>query len=218
MAYTAAEPLLEAKVLLNDPSGTIYPDEKLIPLMQKAYRELQTQLILNGVPVVKEFTMGTAIPVPIGTISLGDGSGLPNDLVYPIELTERAAGSTVSASLMYEKAWDQNAAPGTSLSNWNWREETIYFLGATQDREVFIKYMKGLTRISDATSPIEVMNATTYLAARTAAIAAFVLGANPSRADGLNNDAGSSLEALLRYMVKRQQGLPIRRAVNRYRR
>ncbi len=219
MAVTAAEALAECKVLLNDPSGNIYPDDRLLPLMQKAYRELQTKLLLNGLAVAKEYTLGTPIPVPIGTTQLGDGTGLPTDIVYPIEMWERAQGQTGSLFVeMTERAWEPEAKPGGSLIYWAWREEEIKFLGATTAREVRLKYMQGLTKITAATSVIEVNNATSWLAARTAAIAAFVLGSNPTRAEGLNGDAGQALEDLLRYLVKRQQGLPVRRRVNAYRR
>jgi hypothetical protein len=218
MAVTAADALTESKILLNDPSGNIYPDDRLIPIMQKAYRELQTKLMLHGLSVLKEHTVLAAIPVPIGTTALGDGSGLPPDIVYPIEISERPQGSTQLFVTMLEQAWEPEAKPGTSLVYWNWREEEIKFLGATSDREVRIKYMKGLGRITSASSPITVNNATTWLASRTAAIAAFVLGSNPTRADGLNGDAAQAMEDLLRYLVRRTQGLPVRRAVNRYRR
>ena len=218
MAVTAADALTECKFLLNDPSGNIYPDDRLIPLMQKAYRELQTKMLLNGISVVKEFTVLAPIPVEIGNTALGDGSGLPTDLVYPIALSERPLGSTQLFADMKEEAWEIDAKPGISLVYWSWREEEIKFLGATTDREIRIKYMKGLSRITSAASPISVNNATTWLAARTAAIAAFVLGSNPSRAEGLNGDAAQALEDLLRYLVKRTQGLPVRRGVNRYRR
>ena len=218
MAVTAADALTECKFLLNDPSGNIYPDDRLLPLMQKAYRELQTKLLLNGLSVVKEYTTGTPIPVPAGTILLGDGTGLPTDLVYPIELWERPAGSTQLFEEMTERAWEPEIRPGSTLIYWDWREEEIKFVGATTNREVRIKFMKGLARITSAASPITVNNATTWLAARTAAIAAFVLGSNPTRAEGLNGDAGQALKDLLRYLVKRQQGLPVRRRVNAYRR
>jgi len=218
MAVTASEALTECKVLLNDPSGNIYQDEKLLPLMQKAYRELQTKLLLNGISVVKEYTLGTPIPVPIGTTQLGDGTGLPTDIVYPIELWERPQGSTALFEEMTERAWEPEIKPGATLLYWAWREEEIKFVGATVAREIRLKYMQGLTRITGAASLIEVNNATTWLAARTAAIAAFVLGSNPTRAEGLNGDAGQALEDLLRYLVKRQQGLPVRRRVNAYRR
>lgn len=216
MAIIAATPLAEAKVLLNDPSGNIYADDKMLPLLQKAYAELQTKMMLNGLPVLKEAALATA--VNIGTVALGDGSGLPSDFIYPIELAERRKNSTDLYEKMDELEWEPTTQQSDRLLYWNWREEEIKFLGATTDREVRIRYMKGLTRITATTTPISVNNSTTFLAARCAAVAALVLGSNPSRAEALNGDAGGALVDLLALLVKRQQGIGIRRRPNRYRR
>lgn len=218
MAVTAQTPLTEAKVLLNDPSGNIYSDASMLPLLQKAYAELQTKMMLNGLPVMKEAS--TAVTVNAGTLSLSDGAGLPSDFIYPIELGERPAGSvaTVRYEDMDEMDWEPDTPATDRLLYWNWREEEIKFIGATTNREVRIRYMKGLTRITATTTPLAVNNCTTFLAARSAAIAALVLGSNPSRAEALNADAGMALTDLLGILVKRGQGLGIRRRVNRYRR
>jgi hypothetical protein len=216
MAITAATVLTEAKGLLNDPSGYIYSDDKLIPLLQKAYGELQTKMMLNGLPVLKETSTTTAVNA--GTVALGDGSGLPTDFVYPIELGERLAGSTLLFEDMEETEWEPDELATDRLRYWNWREEEIKFLGATVNREVRIRYMKGLTRITATTTPVTINNSTTFLGARCATIAAFVIGNNPTRAQALSADAGSALSDLLSILVKRQQGLPVRRRVNRYRR
>jgi len=216
MAFTAAEPLTEAKLLLNDPSGNIFPDEKLIPLMQKSYRELQTKMMLNGLPVLKEASI--AIPVSQGTTFLGDGSGLPTDFIYPIELHERPSGSGDLFTPMDERAWEPDTKPAEALQVWVYREEQVKFLGATTNREVRIRYMKGLTRIVDGTSPIGIIQSVGFLASRTAAIAALLLGANPSRAQALDVDAQVNLADVLGILVKQQQGMGIRRRVNIYRR
>lgn len=216
MPTLASESLIEAQALLHDSSGVLYTNAKLIPLMQKAYRELQLKMQLNGLPVMKE--KSTVITVSAGTTRLGDGAGLPADFVLPIDLEERAPGSTELWSPMTELAWEPNLSPGPSLVYWNFREEEVKFLGATADREVRMTYQKGLTRITSDQTPIAILNSTTYLASRTAAIAAYVLGENPTRSEALNGDAGQAMHELIALLVKRQQGLPVRRRVNRYRR
>jgi hypothetical protein len=119
---------------------------------------------------------------------------------------------------MTETDWEPTAIPTNRLNYWNWREEEIKFLGATVNREVRIRYMKGLTRITATTTPVTILNSTTFLGARCATIAAFVIGNNPARATALSDDAGSALSDLLAILVKRGQGLPVRRRVNRFRR
>jgi len=216
MAYTAQDPVTEAKALLNDPNGHIYPDDRVLPLLQKAYRELQQKFMLNGVVVLKE--VSADIPVTAGTVLLGDGSGLPSDFVSPIELEERSLNSSELFQSMKQLDWEPNAHQGPSLHVWNFREEEIKFLGATSDREIRLKYYKGLTRITSLSTPIPVIGAVTFLAARTAAIAAYVIGENGPRSEALNGDAGMALHELLAMHVKQRQSLPIRRRVNRYRR
>ena len=49
--------------------------------------------------------VAAAVPVAAGIVALGDGSGLPTDLVYPTELAERAAGSNAFYSPMTETFW-----------------------------------------------------------------------------------------------------------------
>lgn len=216
MAYTAQEPLTEAKYLLNDPSGAIYPDNSLLPLMQKAYRELQQEMQINGLPVLKE--LSAVVTVNAGITFLGDGSGLPDDFVSPIDLAERTPSSAELWQDMFEQDWEPDVIAGPRLTFWNFREEQIKFVGATANREVRIKYMKGLPRITATTTPIQVIGAESYLAARTASIAALVLGSNPTRAAALNADAGEARTTLIAILVRRGQSLPIRRRVNRFRR
>lgn len=216
MAITAQEPMTECKALLNDPDGNIYPDARVIPFMQKAYRELQTKMMLNGLPVMKETS--TDIPVAAGTLFLGDGAGLPTDFVYPIELHERPLNAVTYFETMKELPWEGDYVSSERLLYWNWREEEIKFAGATTNREVRVRYMKGLTRITGVASVLAINNAVSFLAVRTASLAARFLGSNPSRADSLDGDAGMALSDLLGILVKREQGLGIRRRVNRYRR
>jgi hypothetical protein len=216
MAYTAQDPLTEAKILLNDPSGHVYADDKLLPLMQKAYRELQLKMQLNGLAVMKE--KSSVITVTAGTVFLGDAAGLPSDFVLPIDLQERASGSSEDWTPMEETDWEPDIDQTATLRFWNFREEQVKFVGATANREVLMKYQKGLTRITAVTTPIQVIGAETFLASRTAAIAAIVLGENPSRAEAINGDAGGALHDLISLLVKQNQGFPIRRRVNRYRR
>lgn len=216
MPITASQVLSTAKSLLNDPNGNIYPDDKVIPLVQKAYGELQIKMMLNGLPVLKE--QSAVVQVNIGTVVLGDGSGLPSDFIYPIELSEKARNSSLQYEKMEELEWEPDQLATTKLLYWNWREEELKFLGATTDRDVRIRYMKGLTRVTATSTPISINNAETFLSARTAELAAFHLGSNPTRAAALAPDAKEALDNLIALLTRRQQGLPVRRRVNRYRR
>lgn len=216
MAILTSTIITGAKPLLNDPQGIIYSDAALLPLVSKAYRELQTRLARAGMGVSKE--VSDRVTIPVGTVSLGDGSGLPNGLLYPIEIKEGNPGAPFDQFYaMTESNWEPTAIPGQTLGVWSWREEEIKFVGATIVREILIRYMKGLTPLTSPTSPIYILNSELFLEARTAAIASAVLGENYTRADTLNKDAEQWYDVLVGTLVKRGQRMPVRRIRTRYR-
>jgi hypothetical protein len=218
MALIALDVLQEIKGLMNDPSGSIYPDIALIPLLNKSYRELQVKLSALGITVTRDVSGTTFLLAGIKT--LGDGSGLPTDLIYPIELAERTSGSNEIFMPMQETEWEIEVPPGTTLGVWTWREEALWFTGASTDRQILIRYVKSLSPITDGTSPILINDSQTWLSQRTAALAALLLGHNPSRAEALNIDlysANGAWEDLKATKVKRLQNTPVRRRRTRWR-
>lgn len=216
MPILASAVLSGIKPLLNDPQGIMYPDGALIPLLNKAYRELQTRLGRAGMGSVKE--VAERIPVDAGVFSLSDGAGLPSGLLFPIELREGPRGGRVEEfTLMEEKTWEPTFSQTQDLRVWSWREDEIKFVGATTARDVYIKFKKGLPPITAINSPIQILDSELFLESRTAAIASAVLGENYSRAQNLNNDAEQWYDVLVGGLVKRGQRYPVRRMRTRYR-
>jgi hypothetical protein len=216
MATLAQEVLNDAKPLLNDPSGIIYSDTVLLPLLKKAHRELQQKLARSGQQQLKE--LSALIVVLAGTVRLGDAAGLPTDLVYPIALKEKAQGASVDQYLdMDQSDWEETAVPGPELRMWAWREDEIKFPGASTNRDVLIKYRKGLTLITSVNTPIGILDSETYLASRTAALAAAVIGENYDRAGALNGDADNAFDVLIGTNTMNRQTMPVRRRRTRYR-
>jgi len=219
MPLLAAAVLTETKGLLNDPTGSIYPDVALIPLLQKSYRELQVKLESFGISSTKE--QNDTISLLAGVKFLGDGAGLPNDFLRPVELAERLMGSEDKFVPMTEREWDPNVKQQNDLIYWVWREDTLHFPGAVTPRQILLRYIKSLEVISDATSPIFINDSQSYLAQRTAALASLLLGHNPTRAQALMSDlvgAGGAWEDLKTVKVKRLQNIPVRRRRTRWRR
>jgi len=215
MAMTASTPITLAQNLLNDRTGVSYTPASLVPLCQKAYRELQIKMSKAGLSVKKEIS--PSITVPANTTQIIDGDGLmPIDLLYPITLFERGSSNELW-QLMDEDQWEPNTDPGVTLSKWTWREEQIHLIGSTTVRYLQIQYAKGLPEITSATSPVNIIDSDLFLASRTAAIAALVIGENPTRAAALDQDANSAWLDLKAVHVKRRQAMPVRRRVTRYR-
>jgi hypothetical protein len=90
-----------------------------------------------------------------------------------------------------------------SLQYWEWRADGIYFLGATQDRQIRLRYEKTYPPFVDGTSPVLIRDAIEPIAYFTAALAAAARGAPEAwRWDDVGTDA---LEDLLQRATRREQ-------------
>src|SRR5260221_8718488 len=65
---------------------------------------------------------------------------------------------------------------GLTLSVWEWRADGVYFLGATQDTPIRLRYLKAHPDFTPATSPGLARNAREAIAYATAALAGWSPG------------------------------------------
>jgi len=212
MPDTAQQVIEESQGLLNDLPGTFYTFDSLLPYLNKAYRELQDYYNLHGLKTTVE--VSSLLLVPANAESL---TNPPADMLRPITLSERTPGSTENFVEMDERNWEPDEKPTTHLRIWTWREETVFFLRATADRELRIRYVKSLAAIAGAGSFIGITNSKSALSARTAALGARYIGENPTRADELDSETGRALDRLIVTAIRQSQGLPTRRRRTRYR-
>ena len=212
MPDTAQDVMVESQGLLNDVAGIFYTLDSLLPYLNKAYRELQDYYNLHGLKTT--VTVATLTTVPADSLSLVNP---PPDLLRPIALSERTPGTSEQFTDMDERSWEPDETPTNHLRVWTWREETIFFVGATADREIRIRYVKGLAPFSGTGSFVGITNAKLVLASRTAALAARYIGENPTRADELDTESVRALDRLIVTAIRQNQGLPARRRRTRYR-
>jgi len=90
-----------------------------------------------------------------------------------------------------------------TLSVWEWRADGIYLLGATQDTQVRIRYLKAYPDLTDATSPVLVRNAQEAIAYGAAALAAWARGS--PLAQKWDDAASDAVEDLVSQAVRREQ-------------
>lgn len=207
MSYPISSILQRIATRLNDRQQKLYTDEKLLPLVQDAADELQLELELNGLLVLEK--IWDPITIPQGTTHLG--RLIPDDLLEPQRLDERLAGSTDLFYQMIGRMWPPNVQPTDSLRYWDYREEDIHFVGATTDREIKIYGLKNLVKVIGVESIIPVNNSKPFMISRSAGLAARFLGANPTRADALDNEAILMLNKLTGIGVKSKQRTRTRR-------
>jgi hypothetical protein len=206
MADTVAAVTTEVQALLNDTGAILYSAERILPFVNKAYRECQDALNLHGLSNLKEES--AAMTVLAGAIIV---TSPPSDMLRPTEIAERTVGSTSPYTLMDERSWPPEEIQSERLNYWVWREEAIKFLGATTDRSIRIRYLKQLSALTGDSSILLITNSVTFLAARAAGLVARYVGENNSRADDLDQDAQDRLEALIRLNVRMNQATPTRR-------
>ncbi len=190
----ASEALKSARSLLNDDRKLHWSDVALMPKLRQAHREMQLELVLNGMPVVRE----VSALFTVDALATDLGSSLPLDLVDPIRMWERSAtDSNASLADMDKVEILPNTEQGTTLRWWCWREEVITFLGATTDRVVKLFYKKGLVVPTKVTDPIGVTFGELYLGPRVASLVCDSAGKHDS-AEVFKGDAHSNLDKIIR--------------------
>jgi hypothetical protein len=214
--------------LLNDSAGNLFTDGLLIPFVNSAYRKVQRALANAGVGtfIVDNVTVVvTAVAAADASLQvvINDATAppnqLPTDLLVPVKLWERKNLSTDDFIEMVDLT-DHGGLPsrpqGLTLDIWEWRGDGIYFLGATQDVQVRIRYQKAYPDLADATSNVLVRNAQEAIAFFAAAIAAMSRGS--PLAEKWDQAGDDALEDLIVRAALREQNTNRRRRPYSWRR
>lgn len=212
---TVTDVVTEAQALLNDTAGAIFTLAKLLPFVNKAYKELQNDYIDNGVQTVDEVSAN--VDLTVGDNEIAPQADIGTDFIEPVALYERPNGSTSEDDwvLMQQVAWIPNAEATDTFGIWAWQEQAIKLPRATVDIEVRVRYKKALTKFTVGGDTVAIENAQTFLAARAAALAAAMVGENYTRAEALQADADKAKEILLSINAKVRQNVPIRKRAYR---
>lgn len=213
-AYSQAEDALNlARALVNDTAGAVFTDILLMPLLNSAYRGLQRELAENGVSVMAEqqdFDLAVDGMTAITSTELSDTSSpqLPTDCLVPHMLWERATANTTDVFVPMEKFTSGgamlNLQPSSYLRLWEWREDKVNLIGATQAITVRIRYEKLLPLLTAGTDPVQIRSATDPLGFATAALAARSRGAR-ALAQDLLGTAQMATEQLIERYVRPEQ-------------
>jgi hypothetical protein len=213
-AYSQAEDALTlSRALVNDTAAAVFTDTLLMPFLNSAYRGLQRELAENGVSVLAEqqdLELDSDPSSGITPTEISDTSSpqLPTDCLAPHMLWERATANAGDVFVPMEKFTSGgsmlNLQPSTYLRLWEWREDKVNLIGATQSITVRIRYEKVLPLLTLGTDPIQIRSATDPLAFATAALAARSRGAR-ALAQDLLGAAQMATENLIERYVRPEQ-------------
>jgi len=225
-AYAQAEDALNlARALVNDSAGVVFTDTMLMPLLNSVYRGLQRALAENGVSVLVEqqdieLDLNDSTGVTNTEISDVSSPQLPADCLMPHMLWERATANTGDVFVPMEKFMSGggmlNLEPSSYLRLWEWREDKINLIGATQSITVRVRYEKVLPQLTLGTDPVQIRSATDPLGYAAAALAARSRGARALAAD-LLGAAQAATENLINRYVRPEQVKARRRKPYGYR-
>ena len=215
-AYNTAGQITSlVRSLLNDAQGNLFTDTVLLPYANSAYRKVQRALGNTGAGGFLNddvLLVVTAVPAQDASlqVSLTDATAppnqLPTDLLVPLKLWERRNGSTDDFAEMVDLTRHgglPSRTQDTVLSVWEWRADGIYFLGATQDTQIRLRYLKAYPDFTDATSPVLIRNAQEAIAYATAALAGWARGS--PLAEKWDEAAADAIEDLVVQAVRREQ-------------
>jgi hypothetical protein len=215
-AYNTAGQITQLiRSLLNDAAGNLFTDAVLIPYVNSAYRKLQRALAAAGQETFLVDDVLLVVPAvtevdPSAQVMINDATAppnqLPTDLLVPLDLWERANGSSDDFVEMVDlslRGGLPSMEQGLALQYWEWRQDGLCFCGATQDTQIRLRYQKSYPDLTDGTSVVLVRNAQEAIAYTGAAMAALARGSPfAERWDGVADDA---LEDLITTSVRRDQ-------------
>lgn len=212
---TAGQVTSLVRSLLNDAQGNLFTDAVLLPYLNSAYRKVQRALgNAGGGGFIQDdaLLVVSAVSAPDASLQVcvSDATAAPNqlptDLLVPLKLWERASGSTDDFEEMVDLTRHgglPSRVQDTTLSVWEWRADGLWFVGATQDTQIRLRYLKAYPDLVDATSPVLVRNAQEALAYATAGLAGWARGS--PLAEKWDDAAVDAIEDLVVATVKREQ-------------
>lgn len=226
----------EGQIMTDDPSISPFVQPMLNASIREVYRELRNigsatlikdSVIVSGLTPVWG-SNGLGVPDPAVQVYLSysgyfDGNTingdlyLPSDLLYPTEVWERQNSTNNPFRKMHQP---QDGMPSRcqfpAFGQWEWRNDNIWFVGATQTNDVRLRYYCALPQFFSATLDFEstfvpVLDSLDALALKTAVKYARMLG-SPGLPD-LINEAKEQTFQLKNAYTRRAQSIDYMRKV-----
>lgn len=209
--------------LLNDVPGNWATDTVLLPYVNSAYRTVQRKIANAGGDDFKTDNVLIFVPaVPANQqdqqneVMISDAtappSQLPANLLEPLEIWERPNLSKQDFELMLnmtEKGGLQPRLQGATLREWEWRTGNVYFIGATQDTQIRMRYQSFFQDLVGPNDMVLIRGAQEAIAYSAAGLSGLARGSQlAAQIDTLASDA---IEDLISQNVRANQTTGVRR-------
>jgi hypothetical protein len=211
------------RALLNDSAGNWATDAVLLPYVNAGYRTVQRKVANSGgAEFITDDVLLVVKAVPANQQDPGNQAvindatpppnQLPSNLLAPLKLWERPNLSAQNFVEMIDKT-EHGGLPsqiqGVNLIYWEWRTDGIYFVGATQDTQIRIRYQSAFPDLFGPTDVILIRGAQEAIAYTGVGLSGLARGTPLlEQIDALASDA---IEDVIVENVRRQQGAGVRR-------
>lgn len=197
--------------LLNDAPNNWCTDTLQLPYVNSSYRRVQRKLANTGSgPFIQDnvelivAAIAAASRGPQTQAVINDATPAPNqlptDLLVPVKLWERPNGSSQDFCEMVDLTLHSglpSRTQGATLSVWEWRADGIYFIGATQDTQIRVRYYRALPDFAGPTDVVLIRNAQEAIAYGAAAMIGAARGSpNAEKYDAAQEDADEDIIVL----------------------
>ena len=225
----------EGQILTDNPAISPFTQPFLNSSIRELYRELRNvgqptlikdNVIIAGLPVINSPTNGLGSPDPavqtvLSTSGYFDGVELwpqyllPGDMLYPERVWERQNGTNDNFQQMSQPEDGLAGVPqGNCFREWEWRNDNINLHGATQVRDLRLRYYCALPQffsqtLDFSTTYVPILDCTDAVAYKTAVKYARMLG-SPGLAD-LAAEAKEQMFQLKNATTRRAQSIDYQR-------
>lgn len=203
MPSTAGSVITRAAAHLNDVNQLTYTTGVLLPFYNSALDELDGELAVHEVtPLI---TDSITIDVDIDDTELAQ---MPVDFVDAISLLERPRDSDQDwIEVKEKKEIDLNIRTSDSILQWCLRNATIEINPPQTDREILLRYIRGLTTASSGSTAVDIEVTRHYLALLTARNAALDLGNSAAKGSMFDNRIALAKDRCIRRLQKSNQSV-----------
>jgi hypothetical protein len=221
----------EGQIFTDNPQISPFTQPFLNSAIRELYRELRNvgsptlikdNYIVLNVPPMQSPTLGVSQPDPTVQVFWGfngyfDGTelwanfALPNDMLFPVRMWERASGTMDIFSPMRQPDFGlPSCMQSTSLALWEWRSDAIWSVGCIGMRDIRWRYYAAFPQYFSAdldftTTFVPIMDSLDAIAYKTAVKYATSLG-SPGLEE-LRLDAKDAMFQLKNEITRRAQSV-----------
>lgn len=220
---SAAQVTALIRPLVNDQPGNWATDTILLPYLNSIYRTIQRKIaaaggggfIADNIELVVA-AVAAALQDPSTQVVLNDATAAPNqlpsNLLVPLKIWERPNLSKIDFVEMTDLTLHgglPSRIQTQALQDWEWRGDGIYFVGATQDTQIRLRFRAAFPDLTGPTDVILVRGAQECLAYGAAGLVGLARGSPfADKMEGLFSDC---VEDVIQENVQSQQYAPVRR-------